>query len=281
MSDRVRLVESTRALLACVSPWINEVSVVDWDGTAGYSPILRRSVLRRQFDALEVSVELVESEHGYAAVTLLRPACEELLWLRYLAKLTADDAKMLAEWMIISGLLSDLNAQASEVGEEEMTAIGLHPALKMSRSKASVVQQKLREIGKRLGWSNRVVSKGSVPSTWFIAKTTDSTDLYRFLYHATSRYVHFSPVELARRGWGQPGRLELSSQTYEPVWAMFSLSWGARLLGWSIAATSDALETEGVPEPDHTALQEALNRITDVPLIPLVTPQELVWDSNA
>ena len=281
MSDRVRLVESTRALLACVSPWINEISVVDWDGTAGYSPILRRGILRRQFDALEVSVELVESEHGYAAVPLLRPACEELLWLRYLAKLTANDAKVLAECMIKSGLLRDLNAQAGEVGEEEMMAIGLHPALKMFRSEESVVQQKLREIGKRLSWSARVVSKGSVPSTWFIAKTTDSKDLYRFLYHATSRYVHFSPVELARQGWGRPGHLELSSQTYEPVWAMFSLSWSTRLLGWSIAATSDALEAEGVPEPNYTALQEAFNRITDVPLIPLVTPQELVWDSNA
>ena len=151
---------------------------------------------------LKVSVELVESEHGYAAVPLLRPACEELLWLRYLEKLTADDAKLLAGCLIRSGLLRDLNAQAGEVGEEEMMAIGLGPALKIFRSKASDVQQKLRELGKRLGWSDRVVSKGSVPNTWFIAKTTDSTDLYRFLYHATSRYVHFSPVELARRGWG-------------------------------------------------------------------------------
>ena len=281
MSDRMQLVESARALLACVSPWINEVSVVDWDRTAGFLPILRRSVLGRQFDALEVSVELVESEHGYAALPLLRPACEELLWLRYLEKLTADDAKLLAECLIRSGLLRDLDAQAGEVGEEGMIAIGLGPALKVFRSKAPVVQQKLRELGKRLGWYDRVVSEGKVPSTRFIAKETDSMNLYRFLYHATSRYVHFSPVELARRGWGRPGRLQLSSKTYEPVWAMFSLSWSTRLLGLSIAAVSDALEAEGVSEPDHTAWQEAFDRVTDVPLIPLVTPEELVWDSNA
>lgn len=113
------------------------------------------------------------------------------------------------------------------------------------------------------------------------AKATDSEKLYRFLYHATSRYVHFSAVELARRGWGQPGRLELSSDPYEPVWALFSLSWGTRLFGWTLQASVDALCAEGVPEPPHEALQEAFDTITKVALIPLVTPDEMVWSQSA
>ena len=258
MSDRVQLVKSTRALLACLSPWIQEVSVVDWNGATGFTPILRRSALRRQFEALEVGVELVASERGYAAVPLLRPACEELLWLKYLDKLTADDGNLLSECWIRSGLLRDLNAQAGEVGAEGMMAMGLGPALKASRSKESVVQHKLRGLGKRLGWPN--VSKGRVPSIRFIAEATDSESLYRFLYHAVSRYVHFSPVELSRLGWGRPGRLELSSKTYEPVWAVFALSWSTRLLGWSMAAASNALEAEGVSEPNQKELQEAFDR---------------------
>ncbi len=281
MADRAQLVESVRALLACLSPWIDEVSVLDWDGTAGFAPILRRSVLRRQFEALQVTVELVESEHGYAAVPLLRPACEELLWLRYLEKRTTDDARLLAECLVQSGLLRDLEAQAGEVGEEEMMAMGLGPAHKACRPRAPVVAEKLRGLGKRLGWPDRVVSQGNAPSTWFIAKDTDSESLYRFLYHATSRYVHFSPVELVRRGWGQPGSVELSSRTYEPIWAAFALSWSPRVLAWSMNAASNSLEAEGVSEPDHTAVQEALNRITDLPLIPLVTPEELDWHSMA
>ena len=275
---RAQLLQGTRALLACLTPWISEISVVDWNGTAGFPLILRRSALRRQFEALEVAVELVESKRGYAAVPLVRPACEELLWLRYFTKLTADDAVLLSECWIRSGLLRDLAAQAAEVGGEEMLAIGLAPALNAFRSKESAVQHNLRGLGKRLGWPNQDVKRGRVPTTWFIARATDSTSLYRFLYHAASRYVHFSPVELSRRGWGQPGRLELSSHTYEPVWAAFALSWSTRLLGWSMDAAARALEAEGVSDPDHRAMQDAFDRITDVPLVPLVTPEELVWD---
>ena len=223
-----------------------------------------------------MAVELVESKHGYAAVPLVRPACEELLWLRYFTKLTANDAALLSECLIRSGLLRDLDAQANEMGREKMLAIGLAPALNAFHSKASVVKDKLRQLGKRLDWPGK---QGRVPSTRFIADATDSTSLYLFLYHAASRYVHFSPVELGRRGWGKAGRLELSSQAYEPVWAAFVLSWSTRLLGWSMTAASSALEAEGVSEPDHETMQNAFDRITDVPLVPLVTPEELLWDS--
>jgi hypothetical protein len=90
--------------------------------------------------------------------------------------------------------------------------MGLRPALTALRSKKPEIPQKLKELGRRLSWPSRSVRDGKIPSTWFIAGTNDdSKRLYRFLYHATSRYVHFNAVELARRGWGKPGLLELSS----------------------------------------------------------------------
>jgi hypothetical protein len=183
--------------------------------------------------------------------------------------------------MIGSGLLKDLEAQSGEVGNEMMIAMGLDRALAGLRSNEPALRQKLKELGGRLAWPCHVVSTGDVPSAWFVAQATDSAKLYRFLYHATSRYVHFSAVELARRGWGRPGRLEVSSDTYEPVWAAFSLSWGTRLFGWTLQASLDALGAEGVPEPPHEALQRAFDTITEVPLVPLVTPDEMVWSPDA
>jgi hypothetical protein len=58
---------------------------------------------------------------------------------------------------------------------------------------------------------------------------------------------------------------------------MFSLSWGTRLFGWTLAHALKALRVEGVPEPNHMALQSAFEGIADIPLIPLLTPDELVW----
>jgi hypothetical protein len=75
--------------------------------------------------------------------------------------------------------------------------------------------------------------------------------------------------------------LEVSSDTYEPVWAQFSLTWGTRLFGLTLHASLDALRVEGVSEPDHAALQDAFDGITEVPLIPLVTPDELLWEPKA
>jgi len=267
-------------LLAVLSTWQQDISVLTWDGTQGFFPVIRRSMLRRQLESLAVAVELVDTNRGYAAVALLRPACEELLWLKYFNTLSSIDAKALASCLIGSGLLRDLEAQAGEVGEDEMGAMGLASALMQFRAKDPGIRQELTALGGRLAWPSHVVGKGDVPSTWFIARATNSEKLYRFLYHATSRYVHFSAVELARRGWGRSGRLELSSETYEPVWALFSLSWGTRLFGWTLEASLDALRVEGVPEPSHDALQQAFDAITSVSLIPIVTPDEMIWNSD-
>ena len=56
---------------------------------------------------------------------MLRPACEELLWLKYINTLTVDDSKSLADCLVKYGLLRDLEAQAHEVDDETMTAMGL------------------------------------------------------------------------------------------------------------------------------------------------------------
>lgn len=281
MIDRAPLVENVRALLSGMSSWIDQASVLDWDGTQGYLPVVRRSMLRRQFESLGVAVSLVEARHGYAAVPLLRPACEELLWLRYLNTLQQASARQLVDHMIGFGLSRDLEAQAAEVGDEEMASLGLSSALAGFRSSAPARLAGLRTLGRELQWPSRVVREGDIPSTWFVAKACRSESLYRFLYHATSRYVHFSAVELARRGWGHPGRLEVSSDVYEPVWASFSLSWGTRLFGFTLSESLEALRSEGVPEPDFGSLQPVLDQIVAVPLIPLVTPDELLWHPSS
>jgi len=55
--------------------------------------------------------------------------------------------------------------------------------------------------------------------------------MYEFLYHASSRVVHFSVPELMRRIWGRPGEMTIASNLYEKYWADFSLYWG----GWIYA----------------------------------------------
>jgi hypothetical protein len=273
MREIDQLESATQELLGSMSPWMDHVRTLDWDGSQGFAPILRRSAVVRQFDCLKVILKLSMEQTGDAAVPLLRPACEELLWLTYFDKLSEADAKTLAELLTRKDLLADLEAQAAEVGTDAMNGFGLLEALEAHRSLKQSLNDQLKSLGQRLNWpKNR-----ETPSTWFIAKATNSEDLYKFLYHATSRYVHFSAVELGRRGWGRPGHLEISSKPYERVWAQFSLSWGSRLFGLTLAAVLERFVSEGIPEPDHAALQSAFDAIAQVPLIPIITPEEMVW----
>lgn len=277
-TDREILVSGTRQLLASMADWMTLVTNFDWDGSNGYLKIIRRSALLRQFDSLQIMAELAESNRGYAAVSLLRPSCEELLWLRYLKSITESDGIELIDYLVSTGIWKDLEAQAGEIGENSMGALGLSQALEVFRAREEPSRNKLKLLGERLGWPQKMTKNGNLPSTWYFAKETNSEDLYRFLYHATSRYVHFSPVELGRRGWGKGGRLRITSSVYEPHWAIFALQWGARLFGFTIEAVLEALTKEGVPEPPHDKLLAVFESIAEVAMIPLITAEELKWE---
>ena len=280
MSDREVLVDGVSKLVDVLGEWMESVCEFPWDGSERFLPVMRRASLARQMDSLRVMIDLVASNHGYAAVPLLRPSCEELLWLRYFKIIDQADANDLIDCLISSGLLKDLRAQDGEVDKTVMKEMGLSQALRQLDAKEEESKDALRKVGERLDWPRRITKGGGVLSTWELAKKSGSESLYRFLYHATSRYVHFSPVELGRRGWGKNGKLHISASTYEPHWAIFALQWGARLFGFSIEAVLEPLTQEGLPEPPHDLLHPIFEQICEVPMIPLITADELKWESD-
>lgn len=71
----------------------------------------RRAILRRQFDSLEVISQLVAEKKGYAACPLLRPACEELMWITYLSGIGHDKSEELLRCPASGELRDSLRAQ--------------------------------------------------------------------------------------------------------------------------------------------------------------------------
>jgi hypothetical protein len=270
---------SARAFSAALRPWVEAACRLEWHPPDGFGPIIIRAALRRQLEALDVIANLTEAKHGYAAVAMLRPSCEELLWLRYLTSLAPEVLQRLSAALIRTGLRKDLEAQAGEVSEEQLREMGLAEQLESFQATRERDVSAMKDLARELGWPDRCTRKGVPPSTWFIADATDSKQLYRFMYHATSRYAHFSPVELARQGWGQAGALEINPGNYEPHWSMFCICWAPRLLAWSVVACSDhILETQDL-EPNWEAAQEALDQLAASPLVPIITETELFWES--
>jgi hypothetical protein len=258
--------------------YVISASTLDWKGTEGFLPIVRRAALRRQWDALDVATDLATRGRGDVAVSLIRPACEELFWLCYFNKIGDEKSEEVLAWWIPNGLQRDLDAQHGEVGPSVMTELGLGAWRTAFDSQRAARSRRIRELGKELGWSKRAVERGTLPSVSEVATFVDKRSTYDFLYHATSRYVHFSPVELARRGWGRPGKLEIDPKPYEPSWAVFSLSWGSRLFLQTVEAVQGELERFELPELP-TEIDEAVRLIASASLVPLVTAEELIWPS--
>jgi hypothetical protein len=74
------------------------------------------------------------------------------------------------------------------------------PAAFLARAMDSETSRaKIKALGAELGWP---ANGRTPPSVKWLASQTDNSDLYDFLYSATSRVLHFSVSEIARRGWG-------------------------------------------------------------------------------
>ena len=74
------LQKNVQIILESMQGCVATTSDLSWNPSEGFLTIIQRSILRRQFDSLEVISHLVSEGKGYAVGPLLRPACEELIW---------------------------------------------------------------------------------------------------------------------------------------------------------------------------------------------------------
>ena len=111
------LLEGCQDLLDLTSEWISEATIVDWrptGGDQGREDLFQLAVLAivtKQHESLLTIQGLSEHKESFSAVPLLRAMCEELIWIRYLARLSpADQGAIIADLASI-GLSDALSAQ--------------------------------------------------------------------------------------------------------------------------------------------------------------------------
>jgi hypothetical protein len=272
-SDSARsLVQETKAtvLAASAAPWDPA------DGAKGHFDLMLRAILRKQFDALSAIIDMTDRGIGYAAVPLLRPACEELIWVAYLTGVDRRDAADLLLWMGALESYHTFMAQEAFAKERGMADLGF-PA----ETRKNLINgftnggSQIARLGKKLGWKKR--TREGLPTVSYLSSKTGHKGIYKLLYHASSKAVHFSVPELMRRVWGEPGKMDIDSAFMERYWAAFALYWA----GWLYACTFCIIIPE-ISFPDESILtDEMLGKlqaaVTDVPGVPILTLQELAW----
>jgi hypothetical protein len=212
-----------------------------------------------------------EGGYGHFGVTFLRAAYEELVWIDYLMRHQDAIAELVSE-LPRKELADALGAQVDYLSVGEMHAIGFTMRwVKRVLPQLEKSNDRLKSIGKRLGWRDGQ----SVPSMAFLARKTKRDKEYRYLYQATSRYVHFSSHELLRRVWGKHGEVTISSDIFSKFWTDFALYWAIRMLVETVqVARLSVFQTGSVEVPtDFFARVEALRKVQ------MVTASELEgWD---
>lgn len=272
----VKSSENIKQLMDLLRPIVDHASKLTWKVSDGFWLLVCRCVLRRQFEALEASVNLVSSGEAHLSVPLLRPACEEFLWVKYLRTLKPELREVIVLQKSQLETADTLDAQRAYAGEKLMQEFGFTTKfMDTLRENRLSAQMKLKIVKKQLKWPTR---PEFLPSASFLARVTNEKELYDLIYHATSRIVHFTVSELLRRARGDAKEVTISSRHMQGYWAKFSLYWGWRLFFFTFAEIVQAFESEGIELPDiadEARFDSLMKEFVAPGMMPIITPVEM------
>lgn len=275
MPDIQRLQEDVQSILESMQAWVRAASDLDWDPSDGFLQVIYRATLVRQYDSLCVISDLVAEHKGFVAPGLLRSSCEELIWIKYLASIDVIDSEQLIVCIASNEQWENLKAQDDYGGRSVTKQLGLLPYLKRANERRTEIQDKLKKLGRQLGWRRQDVDRGQLPSVRWLASRTGQIGTYKFIYHATSRHVHFSGGELLRHAWVERGGASIRSIHFRDYWASFALYWGLRLFLDSAIEICGVLPDMAKEALDGDALMAAAARVGEFGKVPIITAQEL------
>lgn len=270
-------------LAEVLRPLIEFLKERGWDPVKdGHLMLVRHMATVRQFDALEAARAMTTAGNGFAAPPLLRSACEEVIVLKYLHTLDWSEAEQIVASLLVRELAANTDVQRrwfAEVGFDANAALrgmGISEEIERDIEQAArTAAVKLASLDKKLGWNRNKWQ--DLPSTRFMAEKIGSAGLYEFVFHATSRFVHYSGVELYRRSWqtAEDGGASGSHQM-AGYWGDFALYWLSNLLMQTVelVVTHDF---EELPEfvIDLDALNEGSEAKSELTFVPLILASDL------
>lgn len=200
-----------------------------------------------------------------------------MIWLKYLLAIEGSHAESVVQCICHDEQIKALRKQRTVAGKEAFRDLGLVKHLSKSEKADARIRNRLRNLSETLGWpEGSGGKKGVLPPVNWIASKVNEQETYDLIYHATSRSVHFSPMELLRRAWYFPERksITIDSKLFKEYWGHFSLHWGLWLFLGTALTVADRIEVD-VDDPNH--LLEAAKRIGEIGRPPIITADELYW----
>lgn len=191
----------------------------------GIMPLLIHAAVVKSFEFVEVAVSS-DAHSAFMVTAMLRGICDDLIALKYLTEIPKENAEKILPLL--------LTAECSDTSRSQRFFFKTnHPSqVVYSRDEDGSEFEDCREkIKQLLPPSTPIKSKYDLlPTVRHMADKIGIADLYDYLYHGTSRFVHFSARGLLRMGWGDGESFRFSSKNYEVYYRDFSIFWGSWLL---------------------------------------------------
>jgi hypothetical protein len=250
------------------------VGNLEWSAVeSDYRLLAINHVLRRQRESIQAAIALSRTGLGHLAVTFVRPAVEERIWINYLSSLDLTTSQELVDLMGKYDVIRSLVAQREYIGDDAMRALWYPQGFVDAQEKAlQKITAALKALGKLKGWN------GALPASSWVAKEAGLTRDFEYLFAATSRAVHFSAGEIMRRGWGTPGGIMITDKPeFREHVANFALDQLWRLYMDTMSAGKDLLDRAGLSsDPAVVAgdFTSAVNHLLTFGKVPLVHAAE-------
>jgi Family of unknown function (DUF5677) len=178
------LFEATQMLSQIFCKFVDRIGT-DVNCTHFSVDLVSRCIAAKAHETLAAIIQLVSNEKSYSAMTLLRPMCEELIFLRYLKAIPKEDAE---EYLYRRGdleILQGLKAQqeffpraAQMFAFDDIPEFEFRSEVEELDSQISTQKKRLKELGKKVGWGN-----SPKPSAKYMAEETDNVPVYDFFYN--------------------------------------------------------------------------------------------------
>lgn len=281
VADPRQVAEDVDALLVSVAPVIDAIRRAPWTVEQVFD-LVARAIAVRQSDALASVVRMCRDGRGVSALSLVRPACEELIWLSYLQTLPLEVANRI---LALKGRLESLrllNEQQQVAGARGMRAIGFPQGfVRGALRERAQAERAYVELGAELGFAQPTDERTDGPSNAFLAQKVGLAAEWNLVYSATCKAVHFSPSHLLRHAWGTPGgEVVIDARSFDRYWSLFALTWATHYFVHTLTEVTTIVRTEHEYEGD--ALLQAMRSVAAVGRVPAITPDELrgPWAPN-
>lgn len=224
--------------------------------------------------ALEIENSTFENKPFWISSTL-RSICEDLIVLSFVEKNFQFQSDEIIKLQLNIDTKKSLEAQ-----EEFYSKYRPQQPVVLPKSSNSNPEDKLRLIYRNHIQGNRQYK----PSVWAMAKDQDLDVLYSYLYHATSRFVHFSPNTLLKMAWYDPEneKSQCDPNSFSNYYYQFVKFYSAQLLSSLINRFPEKIKIE---DKLKKSIKERLEEVNSIQRWPeLVTFEELnadsPWDDN-